>query len=209
MRVLIVGAGGHAQVVADSLLRAQDAGSEQQPVGFVDDAAERAGTSVLGLPVFGRISTIPQIPHDALIIAIGDNKIRARLWETFSADGAQFANAIHPSAIIAPDVTLGSGIMISAGVIVNTGSTIGSNTILNTGSTIDHHNAIGTHVHIAPGCHLAGVVTVATGVFIGIGATVLPRQHIDSWATIGAAALVNRPIAARSTVVGIPAKPIN
>ena len=37
MRVVIVGAGGHGQVVADVLLCAAKAGSGTQPVGYVDD----------------------------------------------------------------------------------------------------------------------------------------------------------------------------
>jgi FlaA1/EpsC-like NDP-sugar epimerase len=36
-RVLILGAGGHAQVVADILLRARDAGQPVVPMGYLDD----------------------------------------------------------------------------------------------------------------------------------------------------------------------------
>jgi len=36
MRILIIGAGGHAQVVADILLRMRGAGSRLTPVGYLD-----------------------------------------------------------------------------------------------------------------------------------------------------------------------------
>ena len=37
MRVLILGAGGHAQVVADILLRMRETGAGVAPLGYLDD----------------------------------------------------------------------------------------------------------------------------------------------------------------------------
>ena len=43
MRVLILGAGGHAQVVADVLLCAHRAGDPAIPIGYLDDAPHLRG----------------------------------------------------------------------------------------------------------------------------------------------------------------------
>lgn len=149
--VLILGAGGHAQVVADALLRARDAGQPVNPIGYLDDNIALYRHAFLGLPVLGDIEALNRIPHDAVIIAIGDNQIRKRLADALSAAGETFAIACHPAAIIAPDVLIEPGAMICAGVVVNTGSAVGAHVILNTGCTIDHHNRIDDYVHIAPG----------------------------------------------------------
>ena len=54
--VLVLGAGGHAQVVADILMRAHEAGSNCKPVGCLDDDPSLAGTAIMGLPVLGTIA---------------------------------------------------------------------------------------------------------------------------------------------------------
>ena len=93
-----------------------------------------------------------------------------------------------------------------AGVIINCGSTIGENVILNTGCTVDHHNKIAAHVHIAPGTHLGGEVSAEEGVFIGLGASILPRTTIGAWSIVGAGACVIESVPPEQTVVGVPAK---
>lgn len=207
-RILLLGAGGHAQVVADILLRAQEAGQEAVPIGYLDDDAALHGSSPLGLPVLGPLSALGEIPHEAVFIAIGDNRTRRRIAEDLTRAGESFAVARHPAAVIAPDVRIGPGTMICAGVVVNTGSVIGAHVILNTGCTIDHHNRIGSYVHIAPGVHTGGEVLIEEGALVGIGATVLPRTAVGAWATVGAGAVVTKPVPPGVTVVGVPARPL-
>jgi sugar O-acyltransferase (sialic acid O-acetyltransferase NeuD family) len=208
MRVLILGAGGHAQVVADILLRAQQTGASAYPIGFLDDNPALIGTTIMGLPVLGTIAQLDKIEHDAVIVAIGDNRTRARLFELVRARGENIANAIHPTAVLTTDVHLGHGVMICAGVVVNTGTVIGDNVILNTGCTVDHHNHIGNHAHIAPGVHLGGNVTIGEGALVGIGAVVIPQRTIGAWSVIGAGSVVTKDIPAYVTAVGVPARVI-
>lgn len=207
MRVLIVGAGGHGQVVADILLARCEAGDRSlTPVGFVDDDPALTGQTLLSLPVLGPISACAAIPHEALVLGIGANATRARLAEQLQASGEQLLSAVHPSAILGTQVRIGPGSVICAGVVINTGAVIGRNVILNTGCTIDHHNRIGDHAHIAPGANLGGDVTVGPGTLVGIGATVLPQQQIGAWSVIGGGAVVTHPLPDAVTAVGVPAR---
>ena len=207
-RVLIFGAGGHAQVIADILLRARDAGQTVDPIGYLDDDAALHGKALLGLPVFGSTAALGQVPHEAIIIAIGNNHIRRRLAEELNLAGETFITARHPASIIAPDVQIGPGAMICAGVVINTGSVIGAHVILNTGCTIDHHNTIDNCAHIAPGAHTGGEVVIGEGALIGIGATIAPRTTVGAWATVGAGAVVTKSVSPGVTVVGVPARPL-
>lgn len=206
MRILIVGAGGHGQVVVDALLRARESGADVQPIGYLDDNPSLTGQMRLGVPILGTVCDLPMIEHDALVIAIGNNGVRSRLYTTWQQQGYRFATVCHPRATVAPDVCVGAGTVIFAGVVVNTGSTIGANVILNTGCTVDHHNRIGDHVHIAPGVHLGGDVQIGEGTLVGIGATVMPQRVVGRWAVVGAGALVCQPVAEQTTVLGVPAR---
>ncbi len=208
MRVVIIGAGGHAQVVADILLRAQQQGNLAYPVAFLDENATLWGQHRLGVPILGALQTLTQIAHEAVIVAIGNNRVRAALYNSLKNAGEHLINTCHPSAIIAHDVVLGSGCVICAGVIINTGTIIGDNVIINTASSVDHHNTIGDHVHIAPGVHLGGDVTLGEGALVGIAATVMPQRKVGNWSVVGAAALVHRNVGESVTVVGVPARQI-
>jgi sugar O-acyltransferase (sialic acid O-acetyltransferase NeuD family) len=199
MRVVIFGSGGHGKVTWDILTL-----SGHEVVGFLDD--QPPSSHVLGLPVVARPADLP--PHDGMIIAVGDNQVRAAKFTEFRAAGTPFVNAIHPSAIIAGRVTLGVGVVIAAGVVINLDTTIGDNAILNTGATIDHDNRIGDHAHVAPGCHLAGTVTVSEGAFLGIGTSVVPGRRIGAWATVGAGSVIVRDVEDGARVAGVPARPL-
>ena len=208
-RVVILGAGGHGQVVADILLATQRAGHVVVPVGFLDDNTALHGSSFLGLPVLGSMNALTSLDAEAVVVAVGDNARRQSLFAQASSAGMTLANAIHPSAVIAPDVHLGRGVMVCAGAIVNTGSIIGDGVILNTACSVDHHNRIGDFAHVAPGSHLGGGVSIGEGALIGIGCVVLPGTAVGDWAVVGAGSTVIRAVPDHCTAVGSPARLIS
>jgi acetyltransferase EpsM len=209
VRVIIVGAGGHGQVVADALIVGAAHGSGSEPIGYVDDNAALAGAAFLGLPVLGGLDALTRMPHDAVIVAIGDNDIRRSVFDALERRGERFAVARHPSAIIARGVSIGRGTVVCAGTIVNTATGIGANVILNTGCSIDHHSQIADHVHIGPGVRAGGGATVNVGALVGIGATIMPGRAIGEGSIVGAGALVHDDVDDYTIVVGVPARRVD
>ncbi|HET7377798.1 MAG TPA: acetyltransferase [Anaerolineae bacterium] len=205
-RILVIGAGGHAQVAADMILSCARDGQAVMLAGFLDDDQSLLGQTLFDVPVWGTIAEVARVPHDAVVIGIGDNATRARLYEQLLTAGEAFTTVIHPRATLAQNVSIGSGTVVFAGAVVNTGAVLGANVIINTSASVDHHARIGAHVHIAPGAHLGGDVTIEEGALIGIGATVMPRKQIGAWSVVGAGACVTKSVAAGLIVVGLPAK---
>lgn len=206
-KILIIGAGGHAQVVADILMRARGAGQSLEPLGYLDDDPQASGKAFLGLSVLGGLAELSRIPHYAVVVALEKNRARSELYARLKQGGERFAVARHPGALVAPGVRLGPGTMVCAGVVVNPASAIGEDCILNTSCTVDHHNTIGDHVHIAPGAHLGGEVTVEEGAMVGIGAVILPGVRVGAWSVVGAGAVVLKDVPREVKVVGVPARP--
>ena len=204
MRIAIIGAGGHAKVVADAVL----ASGSDQIVGFFDDNPALWKNTIFGLPVRGPIGGWRDHSVDALILGIGDNAVRKKIFAQFSGAGAKFATALHPRATLARGVVVGEGSVVLANVVVNADTQIGRDCILNTACTVDHDCIVGDHSHLAPGVSVAGDVRIGEGAFAGIGTKMIPQIAVGDWAFIGAGAVVTRNVAAGVRVIGVPAKPM-
>jgi len=203
-RIVVIGGGGHSRVVLEVLLAAG-----WQVAGYTD-AGGRAGDAFGTIPWLGDDGALPAVRAGGVehaIVALGDNALRGRLAERAAALGFTLGNAIHPSAQISPSVVLGRGIAVMAQAAVNASTVLGDNCIVNTGATVDHDNRIGRNVHIAPGCHLAGYVTVGDGALIGVGSTVGRGRplSIGDGAVAGAGAVIFNDVPPHTTVVGHPA----
>ncbi len=94
-KVIIIGAGGHAQVVADIL----QLGGKSVPLGYLDDNPQLLGHSYLGLPVLGNMEQISAIEHDRVIVAIGDNARRKQIFESLQLRGEQLLPPFIPQQL--------------------------------------------------------------------------------------------------------------
>ena len=199
--VIILGAGGHAKVIADAILKRGD-----EVLGFLDDNDEVQGKEIyLGRKVIGKTSEVMNYQDKNFVIGIGSNKVRKMFVEKYN--NLKWYTAIHPSAIIAQDVVIGEGTVIMPGTIINPGTVVGKHCIINTSVSLDHDNMIGDYVHISPGSHLAGTVTVGDSTWICAGVTIINNITIGNNDVIGAGATVIKNIEKNdSTFIGVPAK---
>lgn len=68
LQVLIVGAGSAGQMLAKELIA--NPRHKMNPIGFVDDDPSKVRKIVIGLPVIGRIESIPAVARDARIARV-------------------------------------------------------------------------------------------------------------------------------------------
>ncbi len=197
--IRILGAGGHAKVLIATLL-ANGHGVE----AVFDDDPSLHGTSILGVPVVGRIADLPADFNCPAAIGIGNNDTRRRIAVRFPQ--ADWVCCVHPRAFVDPDAVIGRGSVVCAGAVVQPGTVIGQHVIVNTGATVDHDCRLDDFVHLGPGAHLAGHVHLDEGVFIGIGGSIIPCVRVGCWSTVGAGAAVVRDLPGRVTAVGVPAR---
>lgn len=200
--VVIIGAGGHAKVIADIITKSND-----NVIGFLDDNLDiQSKTIYLNKTVLGTTKDIDKYKEYYFIIGIGNNNIRENIANSYDL---KWYTAIYPNAIIANEVSIEEGSVVMAGSIINTGTKIGKHCIINTKSSLDHDNIIENYVHISPGATLAGTVHIKEKTWICAGATIINNITIAKNNIIGAGSVVIKDInETNGTYVGVPARRI-
>ena len=208
-RIVVVGCSGHARVVVDIL----EEQNRSQIVGLLD-TYKVPGSELLGYKLLGTDDDLPALVAanicDNAIVAIGDNWARSRMVQRLRqlAPEIGFVAAIHPSARIARDVSIGSGTVIMAGTIVNPGCRIGEFCVLNTGSSLDHDSTMEPFSSLAPRAVTGGGVRIGAFAAICIGAVISHAIRIGEHTVIGAGATVVNDVPDRVVAYGTPARTI-
>lgn len=192
--VIIIGAGGHAKVIADIIRKNGDIVH-----GFLDDDSTKAG-------VIGKINDCTKYRDFQFVIGIGNNEVRKSIATEYK--NLNFYTAIHPSAVVASDAEIGCGTVVMANAVVNSFAKIGMHCIVNTSAVVEHDNNICDYVHISPGAILCGTVEVGECTHIGAGAVVKNNVVIGKDITVGVGAAVVKDINKSGVYVGVPASKI-
>lgn len=139
MRLLIVGAGGHGKVVAET---ASACGYDQ--IDYIDDKSPDA---------VGTIAELEKLSptYDGVIISIGNNKIRRELIERLEAVGAPITTLIHPTAFVSSSAEIGIGSVVLPGAVIHTNAKVGKGCIISIGALVDHDCVVGDYCHIDAG----------------------------------------------------------
>ena len=187
-KIVIIGASGHGKVIADI---ARLNGYEE--ILFLDDDTSKKSCG--RYPVVGTSKDIRQYKDDHdFIIAIGNNRIREKISDMLERENIKQTPLIHPSAVIDETAIIKEGTVIMANAVVNAEVQIGRSCIINTASSIDHECILEDYVHVSPGVHVAGTVTIGKSTWIGIGATVINNLSICANCMIGAGSTVIKDI---------------
>jgi len=200
-QLLIIGASGHGKVVADIALKL----NKWKQIFFLDD--DDSIVEAMGIKVIGKTAdAFLHIEDSDIFVAVGDNTTRKVTQEKLESLGANIPVLIHPNAVIGDDVSIKEGTVIMAGVVINCCSNIGKGCIINTSSTVDHDNEISDFVHISPGAHLSGSVSIGENSWIGTGCDIINNISITDQCIIGAGSVVIKDIKEPGTYVGIPVR---
>jgi UDP-perosamine 4-acetyltransferase len=207
MKLLIVGAGGHARSVLDIASQV----GEYSQISCIDSSypSVRLVPGFEDVPIIGTDSDMELLfkqGYRHVFVALGDNKIRNKLFYSAVSLGYEPVNIISRSAIISPRAKLGKGICVMAGAVINVNADVGDNCIINTRCSIDHDCYISESCHIAPGVTLSGNVRINQGTWVGTGASVKDGITIGSWSYIGAGSVVVTNLESNALYYGVPAK---
>lgn len=196
--LLVIGASGHGKVVADI---AKNNG--YLTIDFLDDNIELKNCG--GYDVLGTTADMGKYPGSDVIVAIGNSYVRERIIKKLLHENQNLVTLIHPNAVIAENVSIGTGTVVMAGAVINPNVVIGRGCIINTSSSVDHDCRIADYTHVSVGAHVCGTVDIGKNCWIGAGATISNNITVCDNCMIGAGAVVIDNIYEAGTYVGVPA----
>ncbi len=202
-QIILIGGGGHAKSVADSIRQI----GQYEIAGYID-RPELKGKVSDEIPFIGTDDDLQAVYSEGIRNAfitigyLGSGNIRELLYEQLKRIGFCIPSIIDPAAILAEHVVLGEGVYIGKRAVVNTGSRIGDLCIINTGTVVEHDNVIGGFSHMAVGSVLCGHVRVGTRCLVGAGAIVIQGITIGDGVIVGAGVTVRHNIEKGKTYYG-------
>ncbi len=191
--VVVLGAGGHAKVIAETLGLAG-----RKILGFLSPDTD-PHTPFLNSTILGADDVIERYsPCEIDLVngvgALPQQDLRWCLAAEMRAKGHCFATIIHPTATISAQAHLDEGVQVMAGAIVQAGVRIGRDTIVNTGAIIDHDCLIEENCHLAPGVVCSGGVRIGRGVHLGTGSALLQNITIGCGTVLAAGSVIYRDV---------------
>lgn len=208
-RLAIVGAGGFGRETFD-LIRSSDPLAERWSIaGFIDPMADETLLSLIGSEWLGDDDDFLVTPKaDAVLIAVGDPYLRARIADRYREVGVSIADFIHPSVELGSNTVWGEGCIVSSGVMLMNNSRLGDFANLDRRAMVGHDSIVGDFATLHPASVLSGYVTVGAFTRLGTCSCVLPNVSIGSSVVVAAGAVVASSINEGLTVAGVPAKPL-
>lgn len=205
--VMIIGAGGHAKVLADSLLACG-----RHVIGFTSGQALIDGPHELlpGLRVLGTDDLLSaHSPRDIDLVnglgGIDCSGRRRNVQERLESLGWSFSGVRHPSALVSRFAEIDTDVQLLAGSVVQVGARIGKGSIVNTVAVIEHDCVLDDFVHVAPRAIICGATKVGSNSHIGAGAVLRQGLLLGPNTLVGAGSVVVKNFDGGGTLVGVPA----
>lgn len=204
--IVIIGAGGHAKSVIDTIERA----GNFKIIGCIAEDS----VSCLDYDVLGSDSTAQSLFNKGVKYAamglgtITDITLKKKLVNYYEMIGFKFPAIIDPSSICSKYTNIEDGVFIAKNCVLNTNVNIKKHSIINTSVSIDHDTIIGEFCHIAPGTVMSGGVVIGDYCHCGTNSTFIQDINVGNNSFIGAGSVVVKNIPSNTFGYGVPYKEV-
>ncbi len=181
--------------------------------GFLDDNKDLHGTEIGDVSILGDtddggfLKVIGQ--KCEAFVAIGERTVRQQVTEMLlSRRKTMPVNAIHGTAVISDQATLGHGNLLGARSVISAKCVVGHHNIIQIGAILEPKAVIGDFVNIGSGAVIGSGAEIGSEAFIGQGAVLVSGIKVGKGARIGAGSVVVSDVPEGATFFGNPAKKV-
>ena len=196
-KLIIVGTGGHALVVAEL---AYSAGYEV--LAFADQG--NAKQEFCSLPVIGIESALERYSKCAFTIAIGENFTREKVSKQIAPE--RFPVLCHKNSVVASSANLDAGTVVMAGAHIGPKAQLGKGCLVNTSAIVEHECHLESYASLAPRAVMGGNSRLGARSALSLGAAVKHGVRVGSDTVIGLNAGVLSDIPSHVVAYGTPAR---
>lgn len=182
----VVGSGGHAKVVYDSLIRNK---IKVNGVISLDNKID----SFFKCKIINEKLIFKKKVKGNFFLGIANNAnmlSRLKIIKKYLKANYNFKKLLDRESIITTECKIGQGTQILKGSIIGPDVSIGNNCIVNTKCVIEHDVIIGNNCHIAPGSIILGGAKIGDNVFIGANSVIIQNKTISKNSFVKASSLV-------------------
>lgn len=169
-KVIIIGAGGHAKVVIDTIQNSMS--NELEIIGVLDNGDI---DEIYGVKKIGGFNDIIKYKDCYFHIALGNENLRISLSNLIGEE--KLVTVVHKTAFVSNKSIIAKGVYIGAMCVVNPNVKIGLCSIINTGSIIEHDSEICDFAHLSYRTLVGSNCKVKNKKYLEMG-TILLRNEV-------------------------------
>ena len=206
MKVIILGAAQHAEVVASMAIEL----SSVEIVGFLDDDPAKQGQRILEIPVLGKIDQLEKICDDGSVdgvflgLSARQITLRSKLIKRIKGIGIPQPNFIHRTAYGASAAEIGEGNFLAPHVVVNHHAQVGDSCAFYSHAAVEHHCRLGDNIYMGPGSKTTANVSIGSDTYVGVNASFIPHVSVSSFSIIAAGCVVTKSFLEPGLIAGVP-----
>jgi len=210
-KVIILGGLGNGSVIANAIKHACLMGaSEYECVGFLNDRTP-VGELIDDFPVLGTVAEASKFCAEGYyfintILRIDGQEERISMIESLGIPNDKWATFVHPSAYVAPNVKMETGVVVMPHVCISPGVHLGHNTLIMMAASVGHDTDMGEYCHVAAQACVGSYMKVGRGVHVGVNACIRENVNMADYSTLGMGAVLTKNVGEKEIWAGNPAK---
>ncbi len=183
-------------------------------VGLYHYDSLRTNEVVHGFTILGSFDDLfnsDLVEGNNFLLSMGNNQIRATLFQRIIGLGGFVPTIIHPHATVSKFAKVSQlGVLVYPYAYIKADSEVGDNTIVLSHVSIAHTTKIGCHCLISVGAIVGAYVSVEDFVVFGMGALSISKKVgiIGHHALIGVRSLITHDVPPYAIMAGSPARQI-
>lgn len=207
--IILIGGGGHCISCID-VIRSEN---KFEIIGILD-MPDKIGNTILGIPIIGTDSDIPNLISKCkhFLITVGQIKSsakRCQIYDFIKKHKGILPVIISARAYVSQFAIIEEGTIIMHNALINANSKIGKNCIINTGALIEHEVIIEDFCHVSTHAVVNGQAQVGKYSFLGSNSVIANNISLPDNIIVAAGSCILKTPKETGTYIGNPARKIN